>query len=191
MRTSDADILIIPGWSGSGDDHWQTRWARNLRTARTVEQADWLNPRRDAWVEALQDAVAASHRRVVLVAHSLGVAVVAHTAAHLPERVAGAYLVAPADVDEARSWPVTEGHTFPVEASGFAPLPKHPLRFPSLLVVSSNDPYCSLDRARVLAKDWGSTLVEAGAAGHINSAAGFGPWPDGLMRFGKFLATLR
>ena len=38
MKTSEADILIIPGWSSSGPDHWQTRWEKNLKTARRVEQ---------------------------------------------------------------------------------------------------------------------------------------------------------
>ena len=41
MRTSDADILMVPGWNGSGPDHWQSRWERNLKTARRIEQDDW------------------------------------------------------------------------------------------------------------------------------------------------------
>jgi predicted alpha/beta hydrolase family esterase len=41
MRTSDADLLIIPGLGGSGRDHWQTRWEQKLSTARRAEQRDW------------------------------------------------------------------------------------------------------------------------------------------------------
>jgi predicted alpha/beta hydrolase family esterase len=41
MRTSDADLLIVPGLGGSGPDHWQTRWEQKLSTARRVEQSDW------------------------------------------------------------------------------------------------------------------------------------------------------
>ncbi|WP_202110586.1 alpha/beta hydrolase, partial [Brucella abortus] len=26
MKVKDADILIIPGYTNSGPDHWQTRW---------------------------------------------------------------------------------------------------------------------------------------------------------------------
>ncbi len=44
MKTSDVDILIIPGWSDSGPDHWQSRWVRNLKTARKVEQDNWVEP---------------------------------------------------------------------------------------------------------------------------------------------------
>ena len=33
MKSSDVDILIIPGWSGSGPEHWQSRWEARLTTA--------------------------------------------------------------------------------------------------------------------------------------------------------------
>lgn len=192
MRTSEVDILIVPGWSSSGPDHWQSRWERNLSTARRVEQNDWFNPDKDRWVGRLIEAVAAATRPPVLVAHSLGVAVVAHAAAKLPRGlVAGAFLVAPADVENAHDWPVTEGYTFNATHARFAPLPEDPLPFPSALVASASDPYCSLDRARQLAERWGSQLIEAGEAGHINVRSGHGPWPEGLLRFGWFLKQLR
>jgi predicted alpha/beta hydrolase family esterase len=104
--------------------------------------------------------------------------------------ISGAFLVAPADVDNAANWPAEDGATFDAVKSGFAPLPLGTLPFPSVLIASSTDPYCSLERAAALAKGWGSELVEAGDAGHINSVAGYGPWPDGALRFGAFLRTL-
>ena len=72
MRTSDVDILMVPGWNGSGPDHWQSRWERNLKTARRVEQDDWERPDKDQWVGNIIRAVAATSRPAVLVAHSLG-----------------------------------------------------------------------------------------------------------------------
>ena len=30
MKTGDCDILILPGFAGSGEDHWQARWASRL-----------------------------------------------------------------------------------------------------------------------------------------------------------------
>ena len=191
MRTSDVDILIVPGWSGSGEDHWQTRWERTLKTARRVEQEDWYAPDAEAWVGRIIENAVQSARPVVIVAHSLGVPAVAHMAKRIPKGfISGAFLVAPADVDHASAWPVTEGLKFDATASGFSPLPGEPFPFPSVLVASSTDPYCSMDRATALANGWGATLVEAGDAGHINSASGFGPWPDGVLRFGAFLRTL-
>jgi hypothetical protein len=191
MRTSDADILIVPGWSNSGDDHWQSRWERGLKTARRIEQDDWLKPTRDAWVGRIIAAAAASPRPVVLVAHSLGVAAVAHAGTRMPRGlVAGAFLVAPADIENAGSWPETDGETFDIEASGFAPIPLDTLPFPATLVASSNDPYCALERARHFATGWGADFVEAGALGHINAASGHGPWPEGVLRFGGFLQQI-
>lgn len=191
MRTSDVDILIVPGWSSSGADHWQSRWERSLKTARRVEQDDWFNPVRDAWVARLAAAIAVAERPPVLVAHSLGCAAVAHAALKLPPGlIAGAFLVAPADVDQADAWPETAGYTFDNTQGGFAPLPSARMPFPSTLIASSTDPYCSPERARHLAGAWGSTLVEAGDVGHINTASGHGPWPEGLLRFGAFLKSL-
>ena len=40
--------------------------------------------------------------------------------------------------------------------------------------------YCSLARAQTMAEGWGSRFVNAGAAGHINTASGLGLWDDGL-----------
>jgi predicted alpha/beta hydrolase family esterase len=190
MKTSEVDILIVPGWSSSGDDHWQSRWQRSLKTARRVEQADWYHPDRNAWVGTLISTVANSETDlpIVIVAHSLGVATAIHAVNELPPgMIAGAFLVAPADVDNAARWPVTSGYTFDRSAHGFAPLPMRRLPFPSAVVASTNDPYCSLERARVLAQNWGARFIQAGMMGHINVSSGHGPWPEGLMQFGWFL----
>jgi uncharacterized protein len=208
MKISEADILIVPGWSSSGADHWQTRWEKNIKTARRVEQADWYSPKKTAWVARIIEEVAQSVRPVVLVAHSLGVITAVHAAqklSHLPGNpVVGAFLVAPADVENASGWPVTEGWTFEDTAAvdaavqyhkgsdggGFAPIPLAPLPFPTALIGSSNDPYCSADRAKHFAASWGSALIESGEVGHINTASGHGPWPDGLLAFGMFMQRL-
>ncbi|MGE0022905.1 MAG: RBBP9/YdeN family alpha/beta hydrolase [Hyphomicrobium sp.] len=191
MRTSDVDILIVPGWSSSGPDHWQTRWEKTLKTARRVEQDNWVEPEREAWVGRIIEAAVESTRPVVIVAHSLGVAALVHMAQRLPKGfLSGAFLVAPADVDNADLWPETEGLRLDAAHSGFAPLPLTPLPFPSILVASTTDPYCSIERAGEMAEAWGSTFVEAGDMGHVNGASGHGPWPDGVLRFGAFLQGL-
>jgi uncharacterized protein len=183
MRTFDVDILIVPGWTNSGPDHWQTRWQSRLQTSRRVEQADWERPHRKLWTDALLDAVGSATKPVVIIAHSCGVATVVHAAANLhDDRVIGAFLVAPAS------------ESAMAKISGvdpeFVPLPRDPLPFPSLLVASRNDPHCAYDAAGDMALDWGSTLVDAGDAGHLNTASGHGPWPEGAMRFGWFLKQL-
>ncbi|MCV0369317.1 alpha/beta hydrolase [Filomicrobium sp.] len=192
MRTSDVEILIVPGWSGSGPDHWQSRWERSLKTARRVEQEDWLKPQSEQWSARIAGAVAASEKPVVLVAHSLGVISVAHAAPRLDlTKVAGAYLVAPADIENAKDWPVTEGHSFEQDVRDFGTMPREPLPFPSTLIASHTDPYCCFERAKEIAAMWGSKLLEAGDAGHVNVASGHGPWPEGLLQFGLFLKDLQ
>jgi predicted alpha/beta hydrolase family esterase len=183
MRSSDSDILFIPGLGGSGPEHWQTRWETKLSTARRVEQEDWDHPVPEPWTARIMEAIEAATRPVVLVAHSLGVIALAKAAPQLPpDRVRGAFLVAPADVEEAGLKPEC--------LSAFAPVPEAPLPFPSLLVGSRTDPYCSYARAEDFAFAWGAALVDAGEAGHINPDSGFGPWPEGLMRFAGFMRQL-
>jgi uncharacterized protein len=189
MRTGECDILIIPGWSGSGPDHWQSRWARGFKTARLVEQTDWVKADRDAWVERIVAEAATCTRPILIVAHSLGVVAAVHALNH-GVTAAGAFLVAPADTANAHAWPVTQGHTFEGATSGFTAVPETRLSCPSALVSSANDPYCSLERARALSEAWGSRLFEAGDVGHLNVESGHGPWPDGLMQLGWFLRTL-
>jgi len=191
MKTADIEIVMVPGWSSSGPDHWQSRWQRYLPHARRVEQDDWYNANKDAWVGQLIATLATLERPVVLVAHSLGVITTVHALQKIPaDMVTGAFLVAPADVEQAQLWPETEGHTFDHQGSGFAPIPMSKLPIPTTLIASTNDPYCAFKRAEGFAQYWGATFIEAGPLGHINVTSGHGAWPEGLLRFGKFLQTL-
>lgn len=164
--------LTIPGLGGSGPRHWQSHWSRALPQVRRVVQVDWDSPVRRDWIRTLDAAVRQCHDDVILIAHSLGCALVAHWARQATGRVRGALLVAPADVDSAV-------HTPPV-VRGFAPMPLQPLPFPSIVVASEDDPYVSMARARGFAAAWGSRFVSVGAAGHVNADSGLSSWPDGL-----------
>jgi predicted alpha/beta hydrolase family esterase len=164
-------IVIVPGLGGSGPDHWQSHWERAYSRARRVRQSDWDKPVRSLWIERLTEELERAPG-AILVGHSLGCAVIAHLAWRHPDlKVGGALLVAPADVDHL-------GRGSP-QLGEFAPMPIGRLPFRSVVVASTNDPYMSIERARFLAKAWGAGLVNAGACGHINVAAGFGPWPAG------------
>lgn len=184
MRTSDCDILIVPGLGNSGPDHWQSRWQRQLSTARRLRQRDWNHPDREDWAAALVDAVeAADAAPIMLVAHSLGVLTVAFAAPRLAgSRIRGAFLVTPPDMEDPER--------APSQAATFTPVPRDPLPFPSVLVASRTDPYCLYERAEDFGFSWGSVTVDAGDAGHINDDSGHGPWPEGLMRFAGFLKQL-
>lgn len=193
MKTSQVDILIVPGWQDSGADHWQSRWERNLKTARRVIQDDWNNPEVEAWGDRIAKFAGGATQPVVVVAHSLGVPAVVFAADKLKSKgVIGAFLVAPADVEFSRFWPDTGGERWPPQGGhgGFQRMPGNKLPFPAQLIVANNDLYCAFSRAEMLAKAWGAKLTDAGEAGHINIASGHGPWPDGLLQFGQFLKRL-
>lgn len=164
-------VLILPGWLGSGPDHWQMHWACSYGYT-LVEQNDWQRPRRGDWLARLDEVITDAPGSLVLVAHSLGCILVAawasfsrHTA-----RVQGALLVAPGDV---------ETPELKDRLPGWAPVLRQPLPFKSILVGSQNDPYCRADRAQAMARSWGAQWFDLGSAGHINADSSLGAWPQG------------
>ena len=175
MRSEMVRYLIVPGWQGSDDEHWQSHWQRSLPNSSRVEQRDWLTPRRDEWVAALEQQIAADPRPAILIAHSLGCVTVAHWATQASSaalrRVRGALLVAPADVERPNC---------PEALRNFAPMPRQLLPFPSQLVGSDNDSAASAARAIELARDWGSEVAILSGAGHINVKSGHQRWDQGF-----------
>ncbi|WP_159586575.1 RBBP9/YdeN family alpha/beta hydrolase [Chelativorans xinjiangense] len=182
MKAKDADILIIPGYTNSGPDHWQSRWQARLSTARRVEQAEWRKPVCEDWVARLAEAVNEAEQPVVLVGHSLGVATAVQAIPHFRKPVAGAFFVAPPEV--------TNPNIRPRHLMTFGPYPRDPLPFPAIVVASRNDHFGSFEAAEDIAAAWGAQLLDAGNAGHINAEAGFGPWPEGSLTFARFLSRL-
>ena len=164
---TSTSIIIVPGWRDSGPGHWQTLWAERLPQARRVVQDDWHTPTRSACVARLEETVLEQPGPVVIVAHSLGCITTAHMNPEAAARVCGALLVAPADPERR------------AVLSDFAPVPYAALPYRSILVASSNDPYCPIRLAGAYARAWGSEFVRLQNAGHINVDSGHGEWPLG------------
>ena len=181
-RRADPLVLIIPGLNDSGPDHWQTRWTRILPNACRVELGMWDDPHRNTWVNKLNLAIHRANAPVVLVAHSLGCATVAWWAEY--ERpgpdsaVVGALLVAPPDLDRPGLDP---------RLARFSACPRRELAFPSILVASRTDPYCTQRTGMATARDWGSRFFDAGDAGHINAESALGDWPAGQGLLGQMV----
>jgi predicted alpha/beta hydrolase family esterase len=187
MRTSEAEVLIIPGLGGSGPDHWQSRWEAKIPAVRRVVQADWEKPEFDAWRGRIVEEVGRAARPVILVAHSLGVLAAVHAAPFLAKgessgKVKGGFLVAPPSAKVLAGLDALD--------PAFLTFLDEPLPFPSLVIASRDDPYSSFAESEALARSLGAELIDAGFSGHINSESGYGPWPEGLMRFAGFLKTL-
>ena len=176
-------LLTVPGYTNSGPDHWQSHWERADPMMRRVEQRDWDRPDPVAWATAIDAAVSPeTAASTVLLGHSCGSVAVAHWVAQYGRQVAGAMLVAPSDVERMGAEPALQA---------FGPVPLVPLPFPTLVVASEDDPYCTPERTQAFARAWGSDLVFVGRAGHLNTASGHGPWLEGRALLQQFCSRLQ
>jgi predicted alpha/beta hydrolase family esterase len=162
--------LLVPGRGIPSREHWLRRWADRHPDYR------WA-PEPPGPPLVLRDRVAALHRAIeadpepaVLIAHSGGCITTVVWAARHTGPVAAALLVTPPDVDGVE----------PADPSDIPwTVPRTRLPFPSVVVASRTDPHCAFAESARYAEDWGADLVDAGDAGHLDTASGFGPWPDG------------
>ncbi|GER08756.1 hypothetical protein GCM10007972_27550 [Iodidimonas muriae] len=170
------NVLIVPGYHGSGEAHWQSWLQARLPHARRVDGIDWETPALFDWAQAIILNLARSSAPTILVAHSFGCLASALAIAHRPQSVAGAILVAPAD-PERFGVSGTRDHSYPQADSIARFLPERRLEIRGLMVGSRNDPWMKLPHAHAWATRWGLSFHDAGAVGHINTDSGFGPWP--------------
>ncbi|MBR0560610.1 RBBP9/YdeN family alpha/beta hydrolase [Neokomagataea anthophila] len=183
------NLLLVPGLFGSGPLHWQSEWSHAFTLDR-LSQEDWNTPTPTKWDESLAHAINAPERAdkpILLIGHSLGAILCArwlqrnHTRT-TPPLVAGAFLVAPADTEQAQTPDSFRIHSF-------APLPSGPLAVPTTIIASENDPWLSYERATDLAQHWGSDLKSAGPRGHIGSNEPLGLWEEGAQELFTFSQT--
>lgn len=167
-------ILIIPGYANSGPSHWQTLWEKEDSHCMRVQQRDWKNPVCSEWIETLDRTIKALNEPPILVAHSLGCAMVIHWANQYSRKIRGALLVAPPDIEAG----MKNISLIPI-AKTFHPVPLTPLPFKSIVVASQNDTYCTIARSKYFAECWGSQFVDVGLLGHINDESNVGAWERG------------
>jgi predicted alpha/beta hydrolase family esterase len=172
--TAPATVLFVPGLRDEVADHWQTRLAQRLRTARTVPPMGRENLSCAERIQALEREAAAIEGPLILVAHSAGALTVARWAQHTRRAVRGALLAVPPDFEAGLpdGYPSSDA----LRCAGWLPVPRTPLPFPSIIAASRNDPLATFDRVLELARQWGGRLVDLGPVGHLNPAAGFGEW---------------
>ena len=180
--------LFVPGLRGHVAEHWQTHMAAQIPGSVTVEPITENGLSREARVAQLDRTLQAIDGDVVIVAHSAGVLISVFWDLAPSRRIAGALLVTPADVEA----PLPEGYPSfaDLTAGGWLPIPRSPLTFPATVVASRNDPLADFDRVSRLARDWGAELHDAGEVGHLNPAAGFGPWTEGLSLWNGLISRI-
>ncbi len=180
-------IFFIPGYHGSGPDHWQSWLQSRLADSSTLRDVDWESPDITAWTDQAHRQIAAVGKPVLIVAHSFGCLVAATVAAEKPLSIAGIVFVAPAD---ARRFAASGGlrNTRFDGTSGQITsvadiLPQAlPYSVKSALIGSENDPWLKFSDALAIKQRWRSHFVDLGEVGHINTESGFGPWPSLLLQ---------
>jgi len=162
-------ILIAPGFRGSGDEHWQTLWQKENKEYVRIEQRDWNKPVATEWADTIEDYVRKSTGDVFVVAHSLACIALAFWAQRTDLSIKGALLVAPPNPDDEK---------LSKELKGFSQVSLQKLPFRSILLASTNDEYINIEQSEILANIWGSTFVNVGNKGHINALSNLGNWPE-------------
>ena len=169
--------FIVPGYGGSGPEHWQTYFENSQPNFKRIQQRDWEHPNIDEWAANVDKAIAGyDPQSVVLVAHSLGCLTVAEWAQRYNRKIKAALLVAPPD---------TAMINEKVDKTLFPESPMAKIPFRTTLVASTNDPWASIEKAELYSQQWGSEFVNIGTAGHINADSGLGEWEQGLEILNK------
>ncbi|MBI5422831.1 MAG: serine hydrolase family protein [Opitutae bacterium] len=174
-------ILLVPGYSGGGPLHWMRAWHAANPAWPRMALADWLSTSPQDWEDALERTLAVLPGPAVVIAHSVGCITVVRHVARGGGKIAGAFLVAPSDVERAPDLPMLRG---------FGPIPRGRLPFPAVVIASTDDPYASVARSTEWAENWGAELRVLEGLGHINSDSDLGMWPVGQALWREFLDRL-
>ena len=169
-------LVILHGWRGSEPEHWQSRLADRLPDVRYPRLPEPDRPRRVAWLATLEDTLAGlPDGGFDVVCHSLAVPLWLHRAvgpeAAARPRAGRVLLVAPP------SPALTEP-----ELATFLPPPLDPAAVGRAagrteLVCAEDDPYCPEGAATAYGRPLGVPTTVVPGGGHLNVAAGYGPWP--------------
>lgn len=177
-------VLLLHGHTGSGPKHWQSWLAGELaNVGGVVDVPQFTDPDRpdlDVWLAELGHHLVAAplaEERVVL-AHSCGAALWLHHAARLTGdhaelalRFDRVLLVSP----PGPRWDSPGVHGFtpaPLDAAGVRRAASW-----TQLVVGDGDDACTLDDAVDMAAHLKIDLDVIPGGAHLNTDAGYGPWP--------------
>jgi hypothetical protein len=165
-------VLMLHGWGGSDDPHWQA-WlageiARDYGTVCFPLLDNPHFPSKNRWMKQVKKLLI-DFKPDVVVCHSLGNTLWFHLCLEgdiVP--VQRLLLVAPpsltCELETLKTF-------FPLE------VPASLYAREALLVTSDNDPYMSTEEAIALQKALGIEMRVIHDGGHINTASGFGEWP--------------
>ncbi|MTE15507.1 RBBP9/YdeN family alpha/beta hydrolase [Nocardia aurantiaca] len=184
--STEPAVIIVPGLNDPTPDHWLHQLA--CSHARVVPRPpEGAHLDRDAWVASLESTVSAITDDIVLVAHSAGVLTVVHWAQRPSREIQAALLITPPDFEKP---PTNAPEIRRIGAAhGWCPIPRGRLPFPTTLAASTSDPFATDRRVIGMAEAWGSRPVHLGPVGHLDPAAGYGPWPRATSLLTELIST--
>lgn len=164
-------VLLLHGWGGSDFPNWQS-WlaseiAKDYGTVSFLKLKNPNSPTKQEWKQQVKKHLQDFKPDIVL-CHSLANLLWFDLCNDTDlKEVKKLFLVAPPSLTKV----IPEVDTFyPVEA------PKNLYAKEAMLVVSSDDPYMSLQEAKELQKTLDIPMEILGNAGHINADSGYGKW---------------
>jgi predicted alpha/beta hydrolase family esterase len=168
-------FLILHGLEGSGPEHWQTWLAGRLRErgerVRYPGLPDPFDPDPDTWRACLREELAALQGERVVLCHSLACRLwLLHARDNDGMAAERVLLVAPPCADEIEA--VARFRPDGVSAAAVRRAAAQ-----TLIVCSDQDPYCSAGAVATYAEPLGVRYRLVPGAGHLNTDAGYGPWP--------------
>ena len=164
-------VLLLHGWSGSDNPHWQAWLAGELAKeygyVNFLHFSDVDEPKLDVWMSELNAALV-SFKPDVVVCHSLANTLWFHYCHTNPTLlVEKLYLVAPPSL-----------HCKVEELQEFFPLatPQKLYAKSAMLISSTDDPYMSQEEVSSLQLQLNIPMKTLQNAGHINAESGYGKW---------------
>lgn len=163
--------LLLHGWGGSDDPHWQSWLAGEIAKDYGAVSFPLLDnphfPSKNRWMKQVK-ALLDEFQPEVVICHSLANTLWFHLC-HEGEikSVKRLLLVAPprltCELENLKSF-------FPLEA------PASLFADEVMLVTSDNDPYMNPEEAQALQKALGVEMKVIGNGGHLNAESGYGEW---------------
>jgi uncharacterized protein len=173
--------VVIPGWQGSGERHWQSWLEAELaeagRETRRPAFGNLDQPDLADWLSALRASLAGLPADGFdVVAHSLGAVLWLHHVADPGDspRAARVLLVGPpsptTDITEIAAFfpPPMDVDTVRKGADG------------TVLVAGDDDPYLPEGIAEAYGRPLKIATTVVASGGHLNPDSGYGPWPSVL-----------
>ena len=168
-------VLILHGWGGSDDPHWQAELAATIAKEYGTVSFPLLDnchfPTKNRWVKQLK-GILEDFRPDTVVCHSLANTLwfwLCQEQEFMQDisEIKRLFMVSPpsltTEVDTIKTF-------FPCK------IPEKLYAKEVQMIVSDNDPYINVEEANTIAKQYNIPLTVIKNAGHINADSGYGKW---------------